>query len=127
MQLSALELAQKVVAILDDKKAQQIKLLKVADVTVLSEYFVLCNGTSTTQIKALAGEVEGKLKEEQGIMPLRTEGYQAGNWVVLDYGSVIVHVFHTEMRDFYQLERLWADAQDIDVKSFLSGAAADEK
>lgn len=127
MQLSALELAQKIVAILDDKKAQQIKLLKVADVTVLSEYFVLCNGTSTTQIKALAGEVEGKLKEEQGIMPLRTEGYQAGNWIVLDYGSVIVHVFHTEMRDFYQLERLWADAQDIDVKSFLSGAAADEK
>lgn len=84
----------------------------------MQDYFVIANGTSSTQTKALAEEVEFKMSQ-LGIEPNRTEGYQGATWVVLDYGDIIVHVFYKETRDHYNLERLWSDGKDIDVKQFL--------
>ncbi len=103
---------------LDSKRAEDIKVIGIRDLTVIADYFVIANGTSTTQTKALADEVEYKLKEN-GLMPLRIEGYQSANWIVLDYGSVVVHVFYKETRQFYNLERLWSDGEQIDISHLL--------
>ena len=101
------------------KKGKEIRILKVDDITVMADYFVICTGTSNTQLKALAGEVEFKLGE-MGIEPLHTEGYGSSNWVLLDYGSVIVHVFYRDTRDYYNLERLWADGTEIPFTDFIT-------
>ena len=94
-----------IVKTMEDKKAQDIRVLKVDEATSLTEYFVICNGTSSTQIKTLADETEHKLRD---ILPiLHREGYSSGNWVLLDYGAIIVHIFHKDTRDFYELEKLW--------------------
>ena len=105
-------IAKEIVSILDDKKAQDIKLLAVRDNTVIADYFVICTGTSNTQIKALSGELEYKL-EERGLRALHIDGYETGTWIVMDYAHVIVHIFHREQREFYKLERLWSDVSDI--------------
>lgn len=112
------ELAEFIVKTLDAKKARDIKLLRIEDKTVLADYFVICGGNSNTQIRALAGEVEEKL-EEMGIPPHHIEGYNEASWTVLDYSSVIVHIFNREAREFYKLEKLWSDAEDIDISSLL--------
>ena len=84
----------------------------------MADYFIICNGTSVTQIKAIADEVEVKLDE--GGFPIgHREGYSSGNWVLLDYGNVIVHIFHPTARDYYNLEKLWADAAEIDILPYL--------
>ena len=111
-------LAETIVKILDTKKARNIKLLRIDDKTVLADYFVICGGNSNTQIRALAGEVEEKLAEI-GITPHHIEGYNEASWTVLDYSSVIVHIFSREARDFYKLEKLWSDAEDIDISELL--------
>ena len=118
MKYTPLELMQKTVQILDKKKADEIVAIEVTNVTVIADYFVICSATSTTRIKTLSEEVEHKLKEE-GIEPLRIEGYREGNWIVLDYGCMIVHIFHKEMRDFYDLERLWADGLKVDISALI--------
>ena len=107
------ELAKKIANVLDSKKAVNIKLLKLTDETILTDYFVIANGTSTTHVKNLAGEVEFKLGEE-GIKPAHAEGMAGNAWILLDYTTVIVHVFTKEARDFYNLERLWADAEAVE-------------
>lgn len=106
------ELAKTIAAALDSKKAQDIKVLKVHDLTVLADYFVIASGSSTTQVGALYDEVEFRLGEA-GIQPLRTEGAASRSWILLDYGSVVVHIFYPEAREFYALERLWADAEEV--------------
>ena len=98
---------------LDDKKAQHIKVLKTAEQTVLADYFVICNGTSSAHIKALVGEVDKQLSEA-GEPPIRREGLRSDIWVLMDFGSVIVHVFTDEARKFYNLERLWSDSELVD-------------
>ena len=110
------ELAKKIASVLDSKKAVNIKLLKLTDETILTDYFVIANGTSTTHVKNLAGEVEFKLGEE-GIKPAHAEGMAGNSWILLDYTTVIVHVFTKEARDFYNLERLWADAETVEFKA----------
>ena len=112
------ELAEFIVKTLDAKKAKNIKLLRIDDKTVLADYFVICGGNSNTQIRALAGEVEEKL-EENGISPHHIEGYNEASWTVLDYSAVIVHIFSREAREFYKLEKLWSDAEDIDISDLL--------
>ena len=107
-----------IVKALDSKRAEDIRVIEIGDLTIVADYFVIANGTSSTQTKALAEEVEFKMSQ-LGIEPNRTEGYQGATWVVLDYGDIIVHVFYKETRDHYNLERLWSDGQDIDVKQFL--------
>lgn len=107
-----------IVKALDSKRAEDIRIIEIGDLTIVADYFVIANGTSSTQTKALAEEVEFKMSQ-LGIEPNRTEGYQGATWVVLDYGDIIVHVFYKEIRDHYNLERLWSDGKDIDVKQFL--------
>ncbi len=111
-----LELANAIVSLLDEKKASEIKLLHVADQTIVADYFILCTGTSNTQVRGLCGELEKKLGDA-GRPPIRTEGYEGGNWIVMDYGSVLVHIFQRETREFYNLERLCADAKHLDLSA----------
>ena len=113
--MESLQLATAIAQVLDKKKASDVKVLKVRDLTVLADYFVIATGTSSTHVKSLAEEVEFQLGE-QGARPLRTEGYDSKNWILLDFGEVIVHVFYPEARSFYDLEHLWADAQPVDVQ-----------
>ena len=99
---------------LDNKKAKDIVLLKTRDVTVLADYFVICTASSTTHLKTLSDEVEKVLKDNDE-PPRRREGHRSGGWVLLDFACVIVHVFLQEARDFYTLERLWSDAEEVDI------------
>jgi len=101
-------IAQKISEILTDKKAKDVKSIDISEVTIIADYFVICSGTSTTHIKALADEVEEKMKE-MNVELLRKEGYNSARWILLDFNSVVVHVFHEEDREFYNLERLWSD------------------
>lgn len=98
--------------ILDAKKARDIKVLKVQDQTVITDYFVICTGNSSTQVKSLGGEVEYRLGL-RGVDPTHFEGRDNNSWVILDYDSVIVHIFSRESRDFYKLEKLYGDAEEI--------------
>ena len=103
---------------LDSRKAKNITVLKVEDLTILANYFIIASATSTTQVKALADEVEYQLGEK-GVKPKSIEGYQSQTWIVLDYYDIIVHVFLEETRDFYQLERLWADGTPVDISDLV--------
>ncbi|MBR7070825.1 MAG: ribosome silencing factor [Clostridia bacterium] len=103
---------------LNDKKAVDIKAIKIGDLTVLSEYFLIASGTSSTHVHALADEVEDKLKEAD-VIPHHIEGRSTG-WYVLDYGTVIVHIFSRDQREFYGLEKMWADGEEIDCAKFLN-------
>lgn len=103
---------------LDEKKARDVKILKTTEQTVLADYFVICNGTSSTHIKALVDEVDKQLSEA-GEPPMRREGLRSDIWVLMDFGCVIVHVFTDEARKFYNLERLWSDAEVVDSSSLL--------
>ena len=107
-----LELAHAIFDVLDAKKGQNIKVLRVNDQTVITDYFVICTGNSTTQVKGLAGEVEYRIGLRE-VDPTHFEGRDGGAWTVLDYSSVIVHIFNRENRDFYQLEKLYGDAEDV--------------
>ena len=104
--------------ILGGKKAEDIAAIDIADISTLADYFLLCSGNSTTQVKSLAEELEFKLSQ-QGIQPHRIEGAQTASWIILDYGEVVIHVFHRETRQFYNLERLWADGKSIDLSELL--------
>lgn len=101
------ERAGRIAEILDNKKAQDIVILKVGDMTIISDYFVVASAPNISHVQMLAQEVQMKLREEEGVNPTRTEGEREGRWVVIDYGDVLVHIFHNEEREFYQLERLW--------------------
>ena len=112
------ELLDIAVKALDSRKAKNITALKVEDLTILANYFIIASATSTTQVKALADEVEYQLGEK-GVKPKSIEGYQSQTWIVLDYYDIIVHVFLEETRDFYQLERLWADGTPVDISDLV--------
>ena len=90
---SSEEIARAIAEVLDSMKARDIKLLRVSDKTVMTDYFVICSGTSNTQIKALSGEVEYRLGE-RGVSPLHIEGYETGTWIAMDYAHVMVHIFN---------------------------------
>lgn len=99
--------------LLSDKKAGDIVYIDVAEKTSLCDYFIVCSGRSSTQVKSLAENLEEKLEKEYGEMPRRREGVREGRWAVVDYADVIVHIFSDEERDFYNLERLWEDGKNI--------------
>lgn len=101
-------IAELAVATLDNKKGMDVKLLEVGDQTVLADYFVLATGTSNTHVRALADEVEFKLKQELGVEPSHIEGASGNAWTLLDYGCVVINIFTSQARDFYKLERLWS-------------------
>lgn len=112
--MTARETAIAIANALDDKKAQDIKVLQIEDLTVVTDYFVIANGTSTTQVKALAEEVEFQL-EKKGIRPKHIESSENRSWILMDYNAVIVHIFLPEAREFYDLERLWADGLPVEL------------
>ncbi len=101
-------LAEKIAEVLDSKKGRDIKVIYVEDKTVIAEYFVLCTGNSSTQVKALAGEVEYQL-ERRGLLPYSVEGRDNNSWILVDYSNVIVHIFSREAREFYNLDKLYED------------------
>ena len=105
--------ALRIAEILDDRKAKDIKIINVNKKTVIADYFVIASGSSRTQVNALADEVEYKLSLD-GIDPTRVEGRGDGSWVLLDFDSVLVHVFGRESRDFYKLEKLWAEGTPVE-------------
>ena len=117
--LNAAQIAAIAAKALDDKKARDVKILRTTEKTVLADYFVICNGTSSTHIKALVDEVDKQLSEA-GEPPVRREGLRSDIWVLMDFGCVIVHVFTDEARKFYDLERLWSDAETIESSSLMS-------
>ena len=117
-QLEQKQMLETIIKALDSKRAEDIRLIGIKDLTIVADYFVIANGTSTTQTKALADEVEFQLKQK-GAEPVRTEGYQGANWIVLDYGDIVVHVFYKETREFYNLERLWQDGEQIDISEYI--------
>lgn len=103
---------------LDKHKAEDIKVLEVSRITSIADYFLLASGGSANQVKSLSDYVEEELAKV-GKTPLRNEGYQTGDWITLDYGDVLIHVFRREIRDFYDLERLWVDATDVDITPYM--------
>ena len=111
------------VSSLDDKKAKNIKVLKIDELTSLAEYFIIATATSSVHVRSLADEVEAKL-EESGCKPHHIEGKTTG-WIVLDYESVIIHIFTPDQREFYGLDRMWNDAKEIDVTSFIENFKED--
>ena len=108
------ELALLAARALSDKKGAQIQVLEIGDLTTLADYFVICTAGSSTHVKTLTDAVEAAA-DDVGEPVLRREGHRSGSWVLLDYGCVIVHVFQDEARKFYDLERLWSDAEVIDI------------
>lgn len=116
--MTSYEMVQLAVKQLDNKKATEITVLEIGDLTPLGDYFVIASGSSNTQVKTLSEDLEDKFSE-QGIEPRRVEGEKSAVWVLMDYGDVIIHLFHKDTRDFYCLERLWADAKTIDAAQFL--------
>ena len=113
------ELAIRLARALDAKKAFNIHILEVEDLTTVTEYFVIATGNSTTHVGALADEAEFQLGRE-GVQVLRTEGHDGKRWVLLDYGCIAIHVFNAEAREFYGLERLWRDGKPLDLSSVLT-------
>ena len=115
---SANEVALTVTKALDEKKGMNIKLLKIDKVSSLADYFLICTGTSNTHVRTLCDFAEYTL-EELGEPMLGREGHRGNAWELLDYGTIVVHVFTDEARKFYDLERLWADAEQIDLSNIL--------
>lgn len=116
--MTSAEIVNFTVKLLDKKKATDIQVLEVGKITTLGDYFVIASGSSNTQVKALAAEIEDRLAE-QGLEPKRVEGESSAMWILMDYYDVIIHIFYHETRDFYCLERLWADAPQLDVEEIL--------
>ncbi len=107
-----------IIKTLDSKRGEDIQAIRISDLTILADYFVIVNGTSNTHTRTLADEVEFQLSQ-QGIEPNRREADTGNTWIILDYGDIIVHAFYKETRDFYKLEGLWADGEQIDIGSLL--------
>lgn len=112
------ELLTAAVKILDSKKAEDIRVIGIKDLTIIADYFIIANGTSTTHTKSLADELEFRLKE-MGVEPRQVQGNNGSNWIILDYSDVVVHIFYKETREFYNLERLWQDGHEVDIKKYL--------
>ncbi|MEP6989425.1 MAG: ribosome silencing factor [bacterium] len=117
------ELAQRAAAILLEHKANDVVLLNLKGVSDMTDYFLIASGTSDTHVRSLGNSVLADLKKETGEMANHSEGLSQGRWVLLDYVDFVVHVFHPTLRNFYQIERLWADAQVVPIVAQATGAA----
>ena len=116
--LTPKEIAYAVTKALDEKKGMNIKLLKIDKISSLADYFLICTGTSNTHVRTLCDFAEYTL-EELGEPMLGREGHRGNAWELLDYGTIVVHVFTEEAREFYSLERLWADAENVDLTGIV--------
>lgn len=123
--LTGKEILTKAVQILGKRKAEDIKAIDIGGISIIADYFLIASGSSNTQVRSLAEELEDKLSEA-GVNPLRVEGAQTATWIILDYGSVVIHVFHRETRQFYNLERLWADGREVELSALTDSSAPDD-
>ncbi len=106
------ELARKIVEVAADRKAEDIVMLDISKVSIIADYFVICNGTSDRQVRAIAREIDEKLGKA-GVNPINVEGMNDAKWVLMDYGAALVHIFDPVTRDYYRLEELWTGAQPV--------------
>ena len=113
----AAEMTKMAIEALEDKKAEDVCIIDISEVSVLADYFLIASGNNKNQVQALIDSVEEKLGRS-GFTPKNIEGYQTGNWILMDYGDLIVHVFDRQNRLFYDLERIWRDGRQIDVATF---------
>lgn len=114
MNTEGLDKVKIIVDALDDKKAEDIKIIDISEISILADYFVITNGSNKSQIQALADNVEEKLADA-GVHPKHIEGYNNANWILFDYSDVLVHIFDKENRDFYDLERIWRDGKAVEL------------
>src|SRR5690242_13723094 len=114
---ASLELAQRAASILQEHKANDVVLLSLEGVSDMTDYFLIASGTSDTHVRSLGNSVLEEMKRDSGQMAHHVEGLSQGRWVLLDYVDVVVHIFHPTLRSFYQIERLWADAETVPLQS----------
>lgn len=114
MESNSKEMAKLAILALEDKKAEDIRVIDISEVSVMADYFIIADGNNRNQVQAMIDNVEETM-EKSGYVPKQIEGYQAANWVLMDYGDVIVHVFDKENRLFYDLERIWRDGKQIEL------------
>lgn len=107
------EMAKMAILALEDKKAEDVKVIDISEVSVIADYFIIADGNSRNQVQAMIDNVEETLGKA-GYTPKQIEGYQSANWVLMDYGDIIIHVFDKENRLFYDLERIWRDGKQIE-------------
>ena len=119
----AREMAKIAYQALEEKKAEDIRVINIEQVSVLADYFLIASGTNRNQTQAMADNVEVML-HKAGYQPRQTEGYQTANWILMDYGDIIVHIFDTENRLFYDLERIWRDGKAITLEDLEKGEEA---
>ncbi|MGN0467542.1 MAG: ribosome silencing factor [Acutalibacteraceae bacterium] len=116
--MTELELAKEMVRVLDKKKATDLKAIHITEYSIVADYFIIATGTSNTHVRSLADEVEYELSQ-MGVEPSHIEGKATG-WILLDYGCVVLHIFTGESREYYNLERLWADAEELDISDIVN-------
>lgn len=114
----ARDMASIAVKAIDDKLGKEIKVIDIANVSVVADYFIIASGANKNQVQAIVENVEDELAKA-GHHPKQVEGYQTANWILLDYGDIIIHIFDEESRLFYDIERIWRDGQDVDVQELL--------
>lgn len=119
------KLAAVVCEALEEKKAIDIKVIDITNISTLADYFIIASGTNRNQVQAMSDEVNEKMAKA-GLAIKRTEGYQTANWILLDYGDIVVHLFDEENRLFYDLERIWRDGKMIDAKSLKNQKCSNE-
>lgn len=112
--MDSLEMAKLAIEALEDKKAEDIRVINISEVSVLADYFIIAGGNNPSQIQAMCNQVEEKLGRA-GAPPKQIEGYDTANWVLLDFGDVIVHIFDKENRLLYNLERIWRDGKQVEL------------
>ena len=110
------KLAGIVINALEDKKAEDIRVIDISEISILADYFIIASGSNSRQIQAFADEIEQKLAKEDCHLK-QVEGYDSANWILLDFGDIIVHLFDQENRTFYNLERIWRDGKQIDPEA----------
>lgn len=119
MEQNSTELMQQIVAVLRDKLAFNVEVINVGEVSIIADYFVIASGRTDSHVRALYDYVDEGIKEKLNIDPIRREGIDNARWIVMDYGSVIVHIFRNDEREFYNIEKLWAesDAAKVDIEN----------
>ena len=117
MKDAARKMADIVVAAVTETKAFDAALLKVDHISSIADYFFICSGASSRQVKAIAEHIRARMKQDGGYLPLGSEGEAQGHWILLDYGDIIVHIFYQPVREFYDLDGLWMDAEVVDLKN----------
>ena len=117
--METLEIVKKAVEALEDKKAEDIRIIDISEVTVIADYFIIASGSNRNQVQAMIDNVDETLGRA-GKAPKQIEGYDSANWVLMDYQDIIVHVFDRENRLFYDIERIWRDGKSVDAESFMT-------